>query len=436
MSSLVANYDSSSDEEEESNAVEDIKAPSKDVKAPSRSVEDVDAISDEDEENLHFVDDEDEEIAIGVASKASSLFSSLPSSSSIAAKSSFVDENEDASDIPKAKEVEIAMAQKAKTALRKKPKGPVKIVLPSLATFKDIDEDDSESKPRPTVNASEQRTSSLLSLLPPPKSGATSLGLMNGSTASVKGRLVPDSVARKPVSRPSLVPDSVARKRNASMMPTAVRKKSKKADSDSSDDEEVSKSSFFSLGGDEDDVGKLSEMSTSSLSKPITANPQALAPTDRPLAFRGRESAVENSPEPTTSTSFVGPSKPSTSSAASYEAYPEASDLMANSDALERLAGKNQLRKQKTASDSEFANVMEVNADSLTGDPREWLVKALTEEDPDKPGPRNTIKGEQKRRHQITYLAAYAKENENKFKAQWATSAANKRAAGQKYGFF
>ncbi len=37
---------------------------------------------------------------------------------------------------------------------------------------------------------------------------------------------------------------------------------------------------------------------------------------------------------------------------------------------------------------------------------------------------------------QITYLAAEAKANEHKLKAQWATSAANKRAAGAKYGFF
>ncbi len=72
----------------------------------------------------------------------------------------------------------------------------------------------------------------------------------------------------------------------------------------------------------------------------------------------------------------------------------------------------------------------------LAADTREWLTKALTEEDTDRPGPRNTIKGQTRKKHQITYLAAVAKENEHKLKQQWATSAANKRAAGAKYGFF
>ena len=63
------------------------------------------------------------------------------------------------------------------------------------------------------------------------------------------------------------------------------------------------------------------------------------------------------------------------------------------------------------------------------------MTKALTQNDDDKPGPKNTIGGKQKRTHQITYLAAAAKENEHKLKATWATSAANRRASAQKYGF-
>ena len=63
------------------------------------------------------------------------------------------------------------------------------------------------------------------------------------------------------------------------------------------------------------------------------------------------------------------------------------------------------------------------------------MLKALTEDDADKPGPKNTIKGERKRKHQITYLAAMAKERENELKKQWASSASNRRAAANKYGF-
>ena len=59
----------------------------------------------------------------------------------------------------------------------------------------------------------------------------------------------------------------------------------------------------------------------------------------------------------------------------------------------------------------------------------------MSEDMADRPGPKNTVVGNQKRKHQITYLAAAAKENEHKLKATWATSAANRRASAQKYGF-
>ena len=127
---------------------------------------------------------------------------------------------------------------------------------------------------------------------------------------------------------------------------------------------------------------------------------------------------------------MVGPSLPSSSTAAMIPAYPEADDLLANSEAINRLAGKHAMRNRETM------DVVDVDAANLQADTREWLTKALTEDDTDKPGPRNTIKGQSRSKHQITYLAAHAKENEHKLKAQWATSAANKRAAGAKYGFF
>ncbi len=40
----------------------------------------------------------------------------------------------------------------------------------------------------------------------------------------------------------------------------------------------------------------------------------------------------------------------------------------------------------------------------MAADTREWLTKALTEDDTDKPGPRNTIKGEKKRKHQVCII--------------------------------
>jgi len=81
-------------------------------------------------------------------------------------------------------------------------------------------------------------------------------------------------------------------------------------------------------------------------------------------------------------------------------------------------------------------NITLIKGSELQADTREWLTKALTEEDDSKPGPRNTVVGDARKKHQITFLAAEAKANEHKLKAQWATNWANKKAAGSKYGFF
>ena len=101
-------------------------------------------------------------------------------------------------------------------------------------------------------------------------------------------------------------------------------------------------------------------------------------------------------------------------------------------EAIERLAGRQSKRRK---GDPGLDQIIDVNYEDIKPDEREWLTKALTENDADKPGPKNTVGGNQKRKHQITYLAAAAKENEHKLKAQWATSSANRRASAQKYGF-
>ena len=109
-------------------------------------------------------------------------------------------------------------------------------------------------------------------------------------------------------------------------------------------------------------------------------------------------------------------------------------DLLANEQAIERLAGRS--TKRRKGEQEGLDQIVDVNYEDIKPDEREWLTKALTEEDSDKPGPRNTIKGEKRRKNQITYLAAHAKEREHELKKEWATSAHNKRTSGAKYGFF
>lgn len=47
----------------------------------------------------------------------------------------------------------------------------------------------------------------------------------------------------------------------------------------------------------------------------------------------------------------------------------------------------------------------------------------------------NVPKGMERRKHQITFLAAQARAREHELQAKWAESAAARKAAKQRYGF-
>ena len=392
-----------------------------------------DKISDDEDDHRrfngpHLIDDEAEDI-IGVSTaKEYAWLPRLTSEVTTAEKGGgFIDEHEDLSSIPTANEAELKSRENTlninKNANKKNKKkgGKVQIVLRGLNEFDDEDSDDGERN-RPRVRVQQQnKSSTLLSMLPKPKGGGASLGAsakLPGPTPLKPNMLIPDSVSRK---RPNISTEDGAVK-------VTSKKKAKPAKVKESDDEEEEDGgqiSFFNLDSEVNEQGDISGVSAAIQVKPT---PKAVPSSDRPLSFKGREHEVDLPDYK----AVVGPALPSTSKA--HYSYPEASDLMANSEALERLAGKHAVRRNKM--NNEEQQIIDVRADNLTGDPREWLVKAMTEDDPNKPGPKNNVKGVERSRHQITYLAAYAKENESKFKAQWATSAANKRAAGAKYGFF
>ena len=108
-------------------------------------------------------------------------------------------------------------------------------------------------------------------------------------------------------------------------------------------------------------------------------------------------------------------------------------NLIDDAEALQRLVGKSGMRKKRPGEEISF---IEVNNDDIKPDPREWMTKALTEDsEKGEPGPKCNIKGEKKRKHQITYLAALAKERENVLKQQWSQNAQTRRATQSKYGF-
>lgn len=101
--------------------------------------------------------------------------------------------------------------------------------------------------------------------------------------------------------------------------------------------------------------------------------------------------------------------------------------------AIEYLCGKRGVKRK-----NEFSNVdiVEISGEDIKPDEREWLVKALTEEQSNRPvsagaGP----SGQSKKKHQITYLAHQAKAMELELKNQWAQNKASRQQTRSKYGF-
>ena len=423
---LVANYSSSEDDltdndhEDKAEAPEEPREPKRltngAATAPPASVDEL--ISDDEDADLLIPRDGLKgallEEDIPGLSTSSSLFSVLPgfnSNSPRGASSNggvgFIDENEDLSSIPQATSSEKADAEAvASNRKNKKQKGKVRIVLPSLSDFGDGDDDETahaRKKARMDRSAG-GRKSALLSMLPNP---------VNPVPAKEPDRvLVPDAVARRSpqvrsTSATSMVPRSVK----------AAKASVAAAAGDSDSDEDNHPASFFTLEQD-----KIEPIMPAALPSHTDNSPRA-GPSQR---------AVEATPHAEPTGPAAGPSRPSPGAFDGAAGYRDAEDLMANNEALERLAGKHALRNKV----EDFHDIVEVNQDNLKADEREWVTKALTEDAADKPGPRCTVKGQTKRKHQITYLAAIAKENEHKLKQQWAQAAQNKRNAGAKYGFF
>ena len=59
--------------------------------------------------------------------------------------------------------------------------------------------------------------------------------------------------------------------------------------------------------------------------------------------------------------------------------------MQPSQEALQRLAGASKRRKLE---EEGFNQIIDVNFDDIKPDEREWITKALTEDDADKPGPK------------------------------------------------
>lgn len=344
--------------------------------------------------------------------------------------SSEQDDIKEEGEIPVKKEVE----QTKKTA-----KKAVKILVPSLSEFNDLNEED---KKKQNKIALATKGSGLFSILPPPK--------------------VSEQKSTKP-----LIPNVVAKSKNT---PVATKllplKKSNifNYDSNSEDEEEISKNKsntsesgidFFALStvtsvintdstlpdSQDIEISNLISNSDCEVKDDVTMNnvkydddikssEQCVQNSNKTLVSNvinlpREEILIKNKAE-------IGPKLPVPEQEYNVDAE---GNVAFDEKAIEYLCGRRGIKRKNK--DMDEANIIEISGDDIKPDEREWLVKALTEEPVQRPISLQSsgINSQSKKKHQITYLAHQAKAMELELKNQWALNRMTRKQTQSKYGF-
>lgn len=277
-------------------------------------------------------------------------------------------------------------------------------------------------------------------MLPQPKSSMT-------LTKTTTTRMIPNALRSKPVVSKPMIPQSVNKTFVQKPMisqskPSATLTKplsTYNSDSEDDDDKGSSTTDFFSLSTPLKIPDYQLPISSTDVIDTVTESSSTLGQTDDNVSSEAentnkilRNNVMDISKEEIIlkNKAEVGPKLP-----VPEQEYHLDSDgnVALDERAMEYLCGK---RGVKRKNEFENIDVVEISGDDIKPDEREWLVKALTEEQAQRPlsvssGPG----GQSKKKHQITYLAHQAKAMEIELKNQWATSKANRQQSRSKYGF-
>ncbi|XP_015916898.1 proline-rich protein PRCC [Parasteatoda tepidariorum] len=310
-----------------------------------------------------------------------------------------------------------------------KKREPVKISIPSLKEFQE------EDKPDPIVKPKPKGGSGLFSILPPPK---------NSSTFSKPG-FTPYVFSKKKESKPTP-------QKRKQITPTVLNKTQKlerteeiENSVDEIDDDSSEKMDFFSLNTE------TTSGDTFLKKYEIELNENFVVPTLNTDSSISQESSIKV----TTSENY--PVSHSASSASWNENYgfsetsvPETSSSTIDWSSLEMrnasgpsesdgspdLLKDEQFMKLKGRKEMENINIIDVSADDQLTGKDQWIMQSLTEETYRPLKRRHDMPtSQQKRKHQITYLAYQAKERELDLKNQWALNNRTRRETQAKYGF-
>ncbi|XP_057367326.1 proline-rich protein PRCC-like [Daphnia carinata] len=298
-------------------------------------------------------------------------------------------------ELPKPSEKELKLAELANrektnltkfdllTSISHRINGKIMIGIPSLV---DLDDNTDKKKARAVDNISVAGQSKLFSKLPPPKNSPHE----------------PAFTVSKPVSKDPI-------KKSLPLIPQSVaRQQTLKKDSD---DEDIS-DSFFTM--DEPTLK-------------VQVEPMDVGAAFQTITTTTQQDEIVYPIMPTNQQYNMAAMLDS----ASLYQQREEPGLELDNVALQALQGSSGV-KRKLPDD---AQIIEIKGERLTYDPNMSYLKAISEEKSNTRGPDIAYNKLQKKKHQITYLAAQAKAREVDLKNQWAQNKSTKRQTQAKYGF-
>ncbi|KAJ8910824.1 hypothetical protein NQ315_015559 [Exocentrus adspersus] len=265
-----------------------------------------------------------------------------------------------------------------------KNKQKVKISIPSLSEFNDVEDDEPQIKKIKVSN----KSSGLISILPP----------VRGSVTTVKS-FVPNVVHQK---KGSDSDSSTTVKKNNTLVPNVIRKKAEAKQAELLRKMQQKKREGSDIESDDDiDMPETfdDEMWQKVCGRPKT-KPIIQKPEEPPL-----EEIIDIAPEP---------EKP-------YEG-------------LDNVAFKELVGRSKRPIGN--IKLIDINEEEILPEKDLWMTKSLT--DPEmapKAQIEDPVDPTKRRKHHITYLAQQAKENEQELQNAWAASKNSRLASRAKYGF-
>lgn len=326
----------------------------------------------------------------------------------------------------------------------KKRTEPVKISVPQILK-RDSDSDDDDE---PAKKKLQPQGSGLSSLLPQPK---------NLTVKEIDRPLIPHTLTKRQEPKGPKPGTPAQGLLGSSASPSAIKAAAKSAalqlarqiaTDDQDNEEDITPQNYFSLGESSQPLPAVVPSLDPEPGAP--AEPLPFAPADEPgqsdapLDFGGNHEGAGpwGGQYPQYQQPMPGPealpqgyyNEPyyEDPDAGLAEAEEPGNSAMFDDEAFMRLQGKRNRGKEEV-------KFLEIKGDDQLSGNQQWMTKSMTEEKQTrqsfskKKGEQPT--GQQRRKHQITYLIHQAKERELELKNSWAENKLTRRQTQAKYGF-